>query len=110
MSNKVLIINTEAEFRTLITQSEKPVLVDFWATWCPPCKIMNPILEDLAATRTDVIVAKVDVDNIPSLSAKFDIRSIPSILTFTGNELLSTRIIGAVPVNVLNKHIETILN
>ena len=110
MPNKVIIINTEAEFKALITQSEKPVLVDFWATWCPPCKIMNPILEELAATHTDISVAKVDVDNIPSLSEKFGIRSIPSILTFTGNELLPARVIGAVPLAVLKKHIKAVLN
>jgi len=109
MSNSVIIINTEAEFKTLITKSEKPILVDFWATWCPPCKIMNPVLADLAESQNDVIIAKVDVDQIPSLSEKFEIRSIPSILTFRDNEILPARIIGAVPLTVLKKHIETVL-
>ena len=108
MSNAIKIINTVEEFQSLIETSDKPVLVDFWATWCPPCRIMNPILNDLAEAREDVIIAKVDVDALPDVSNAFRIQSIPTILSFKEGKLENHRIIGAVPKEMLNKHIDSL--
>ena len=68
---------TEANFDSQVLQADKPVLVDFWATWCGPCQMQAPILEELAKERDDVIIAKVDVDQNPNLAQKYRVMSIP---------------------------------
>jgi len=91
---------TDANFNEII-QSEKPVLVDFWAEWCGPCRMIAPIVEELASDYDGkAVVGKVDVDSNPQMSAKFGIRSIPTLLVFKNGEVVDKQI-GAVGKSIL---------
>jgi thioredoxin 1 len=96
---------TDANFEEIIA-SEKPVLVDFWAEWCGPCKMIGPVVEELASEyEGKAVVGKVDVDNNPAVSAKFGIRTIPTLLVFKGGEVVDKQI-GAVPKSVLSQKLD----
>jgi thioredoxin len=78
----------DANFETEVLKAAGPVLVDFWAEWCGPCKMIAPVLEEIALEQGDrVKIAKVNVDHSPALAARFDIRAIPTLLYFTGGQL-----------------------
>ena len=77
---------TEANFDSQVLQADKPVLVDFWATWCGPCQMQAPILEELVKERNDVIIAKVDVDQNPNLAQKYRVMSIPMLAVFKNGQ------------------------
>ena len=77
---------TEANFDSQVLQADKPVLVDFWATWCGPCQMQAPILEELAKERDDVIIAKVGVDQNPNLAQKYRVMSIPMLAVFKNGQ------------------------
>ena len=95
---------TDSNFEEII-QSDKPVLVDFWAEWCGPCKMIGPVVEELASEYDGkAVIGKVDVDSNPEVSAKFGIRSIPTLLVFMGGEIVDKQI-GAVPKSVLEQKI-----
>ncbi len=103
MANAIEI--TDNNFEEVIG-SEKPVLVDFWAEWCGPCKMIGPIVEELAGEyEGKAVIGKVDVDNNPQVSAKFGIRSIPTLLVFKNGEIVDKQV-GAVPKNVLSDKLE----
>ena len=76
-------------FQEVVLNSEKPVLVDFWAPWCGPCRMVGPLLEEIAAERPDVQVVKVNVDEEPDLAGKFQIMSIPSLLVFKNGQVVN---------------------
>ena len=95
MSDKV-IHATDADFDSAVLQSEQPVLVDFWAQWCGPCKMIAPALDELAQTYAGrAKVVKVDIDQNRAVAMKYHVRSIPMLLLFKGGQVQATQI-GAV--------------
>ena len=98
MTNAVQI--TDANFEEVIA-TDKPVLVDFWAEWCGPCKMIGPVVEELASDYDGkAVIGKINVDENPAVSAKFGIRSIPTLLVLKGGEIVDKQV-GAVPKSVL---------
>ena len=87
------IVLTQENFEAEVLQSELPGLVDFWATWCGPCRMLAPIIEELAQEKEGVIkVGKVNVDEQPALAAQFGIVSIPTVMVFRGGEVTGTMV------------------
>ena len=85
----VLVLNDD-NFESEILNSEKTCLVDFFATWCGPCKIMSPVIDEIAAENPDIKVGKVDVDEADEIAARFGIMSIPTLMVFKGGESVKT--------------------
>jgi len=97
---------TDSNFDQEVLKAETPVLVDFWAEWCGPCRMVGPVVEELAGDyEGKVKVGKVDVDTNPQISMKYGIRSIPSLLIFKDGEVVD-QIVGAVPKPHLQKQLD----
>ena len=88
---------TAENFENVVLNSGKPVLVDFWATWCGPCKMIAPVVEEIAQEYEDkIVVAKIDVDEVPSVAAKYNVMSIPTLIVFENGKEVN-RLVGFRP-------------
>ena len=108
MANTVEI--TDATFQAEVINSDVPVVIDFWAEWCGPCKMIAPIVEELAGEyEGKVKFAKMDVDSNPQTPMQFGIRGIPTLLIFNGGENPVDQVVGAVPKSMLKKRVDEAL-
>ena len=86
------VVVTTASFDQLIKDSTKPIVLDFWASWCGPCKMMDPIFREAAVERSDVVFGKVNVDEEPKLAQKYEIRAIPTLLVIVDGKVVKTSV------------------
>jgi thioredoxin 1 len=100
---------TDENFDKEVKESEKPILVDFWAEWCGPCRVIGPLVQEIAEDyKEKVIVGKLDVDSNPGVSLKYGIRNIPTVLFFK-NGTVADKQVGAVPKGNLVNKVEALL-
>ena len=95
---------TDVSFESDVLRAEKPVIVDFWAPWCVPCRRISPILEELSESRDDVTFVKINVDDNPATAMNYGVRSIPTIARFEGGEV-TQQAIGALPKEQLSSQL-----
>ena len=98
---KIMAIEvTDATFDEVVLQAGKPVIVDFWAAWCGPCRMLHPIIDEIEKELGDkIVIAKVDVDNNQEYAAKYGVRNIPTVLIFKGGEIAEKQV-GVAPKSV----------
>jgi thioredoxin 1 len=100
---------TDSNFSEVVMNSDKPVVVDFWAAWCGPCRMVGPLIEEMHNEYAGkAVIGKVDVDQNPNISGQFGIRSIPTIL-FIKNGQVVDKVVGAVPKGTLKQKLDAIL-
>jgi len=100
---------TDANFDELVIKSDKPVLVDFWAEWCGPCRMIAPVVAELSTDyEGKALIGKVDVDNNPGITAKYGVRNIPTILFFK-NGVVADKQVGAVPKQKLIEKLDALM-
>ena len=93
---------TTDNFEEVVLNNDKPVLVDFWASWCGPCKMLAPVVEEFADEQDDVVVGKINVDEHPLLASKYGIMTIPTLMLFKDGEMVK-KSIGVIPKDTLVK-------
>ena len=107
--NANYITATDANFQDEVLASDQPVLVDFWATWCGPCRVIAPTIEEIASDYAGrAKVAKLDVDNNPQIAMQYGIRSIPSLIFFKDGRPVD-QMVGVVPKNVLAQKLDALV-
>ncbi|MGE5560981.1 MAG: thioredoxin [Chloroflexota bacterium] len=100
---------TDATFEQEVLSSSKPVLVDFWATWCGPCRMVAPVVEQIAGEYADRLqVAKLDVDQNPDIAMKYGIMSIPTLMIFKDGKI-AQRMVGYMPKETMKKYVDAVV-
>ena len=99
---------TDANFQAEVIESEQPVLVDFWAPWCGPCRVVAPVLEEINAEREDLRVVKLNTDDNPQTAANYEVLSIPTLILFRNGQI-AKKVIGAMPKRRLEAELEPAL-
>ena len=99
---------SDANFKAEVLDSETPVLVDFWAPWCGPCRVVHPILEEMANERDDVKIVSLNVDENQDTASAYDVLSIPTMILFKGGDA-AKRVVGAMPKKRLEAELEPAL-
>src|SRR3954466_2666623 len=99
---------TDANFQAEGLEAEGPVLVDFWAPWCGPCRVVAPVLEEIAQERDDLRIVKLNVDENQQTAANFEVLSIPTLILFKGGQV-AKKVIGAYPKKRLEAELEPVL-
>jgi thioredoxin 1 len=99
---------TDTNFQAEVIESESPVLVDFWAPWCGPCRMVAPVLEEIASERPDLRIVKLNIDENQQTAANFQVLSIPTMILFKGGQPVKT-VVGAYPKKKLEAELEPVL-
>ena len=100
---------TDTNFQAEVLESEQPVLVDFWAPWCGPCRVVGPVLEEIASERDDLRIVKLNVDENQQTAAQFGVLSIPTMILFKNGQV-AKKVIGAYPKKRLESELESSLS
>lgn len=109
MASEKVATFTDSNFDASVLKSSTPVLVDFWAEWCGPCKMIGPSLEELAKEYGEkVTIAKLNIDESPSIASRYNVRSIPALMVFKGGQVAASRI-GAMPKNKIKEWVDSVI-